>query len=191
MGFHTKNNISPNSLFFIALLPDKSIQAEITLFKQECAALFGSKHALKTPPHITLIAPFRWNISRLEELKNNLKSFTKKQTEIDIYLKGFNCFPPKVIFVNVAKNNRLTQIQSDLYSFLKITFNISNKYGNRFTPHITIAHRDLQKELFSAAWSYFSQKEYSRNFSADKISLLQHINGKWQIIEEFEIESNK
>ena len=47
------------SRFFIAILPPETIQREITDFKEEIARDFKSSHALKSPPHITLLMPFR------------------------------------------------------------------------------------------------------------------------------------
>ncbi|MFQ5448773.1 MAG: 2'-5' RNA ligase family protein, partial [Saprospiraceae bacterium] len=85
-------------LFFIALLPDEEIRREYTPYKNDCARKFGTSHALKSPPHITLVPPFRWREEQLEALKDTLDLFALGQEPFEVQLRHFNCFKPRVIY---------------------------------------------------------------------------------------------
>ncbi len=69
---HNNMAIMASSLFFIAVLPPKEIQAEVTRFKEYAAGHFHSSRALRSPPHITLISPFQWPEERAEEMMQAL-----------------------------------------------------------------------------------------------------------------------
>ena len=64
------------SLYFIAVLPSEEIHEEITVLKHEIAEKYESKHALRSPPHITLHMPFKWKDKRFEDLVNVMKGLT-------------------------------------------------------------------------------------------------------------------
>ncbi len=172
-------------LFFIAILPGEEIQREVTGFKQECARRFKASHSLKSPPHLTLIPPFPWPQSKLGELGKALKDFTLNKTQFDIELKNFSSFPPRVIFVDVVENQPLKDLQLALFHHLKKTIGLEDERGNRFHPHMTIAHRDLKSRVYPDAWAYFSKMEYQRTFQADGISLLEHLKGRWEVREHY------
>jgi 2'-5' RNA ligase len=172
-------------LFFIALLPPGDIQREVTDFKKVCARLFKASHALKTPPHLTLIPPFSWPRTRLGELGDALDDFALGQPSFEIELKNFSSFPPRVIFVDVVENQQLAVLQLALFHHLKKSVGLEGERGNRFHPHMTIAHRDLKKYLFPEAWVYFSEMEYERNFTVESLVLLEHLRGRWEVREEF------
>ncbi len=175
-------------LFFIAILPGEEIQKKVTGFKQECARRFKASHSLKSPPHLTLIPPFPWPQSKLGELGKALKDFTLDQTPFDIELKNFSSFPPRVIFVDVVENQSLKGLQYALFHHLKKSVGLEDERGSRFHPHMTIAHRDLKPHAFSEAWAYFSKMEYYQTFTAEKITLLEHLNGRWEIYEDYYFE---
>jgi 2'-5' RNA ligase len=172
-------------LFFIAALPREDIQQEVTRFKQDCERLFHASHALKTPPHLTLIPPFTWPRTRLGELANALDDFALSQSELEIELRGFDCFKPKVIFIDVVVNQRLKDLQSSLFHHLEKSVRFVDERSNRFHPHVTIAHRDLNPAVFPPAWAYFSKIEYRRTFQLDRITLLEHVRGRWEMFEEY------
>ena len=172
-------------LFLIAVLPDSEIQMEVTSFKQECADLFHARHAFNSPPHITLQAPFRWPLQRMDELQNNLADFANDQLSFTVRLNGFNCFPPRVIFVDVEKNDSLQELQHALKANLGKALGLIDKRPRGFHPHMTIAHRDLEQRIFPRAWTHFSKKKYQQQFLVGGVVLLRHEKGRWQVQETF------
>ncbi len=167
-------------LFLIALLPDKPLQKEVTALKHFCAENFGASHSLNSPPHITLVPPFSWREADLLKLVNSLNDFAAEQKAFEVKLKGFGSFPPRVIFIAPEPNKQLTSLASTLSKHLETSFGLHRKNSYGFNPHMTIAHRDLQQQVFPEAWAHFSKMEFTRNFKVDSLTLLRHEHKKWK-----------
>lgn len=173
-------------LFFIAILPDEAIQKEVTGFKKYMQEHYNASHALKSPPHITLFPPFKWQPGRVNVLIQALDDFANDTNRFDLILKNFNSFPPRVLFVDVEKSEQLRTLQHDLEVCLKNKLYLQNdrNHGD-FNPHMTIAHKDLDRTSYAKAWAYFSKQTYQRTFHVDAITLLEHKMGKWEPYENF------
>lgn len=173
------------SLYFIALMPDEKIQKEVTAFKHYCQRHFGAAHALKSPPHITLIPPYRWGAERLGPLRDTLDLFAMGQEPFTLQLQDFGAFAPRVIYVQVGENKQLEALHASLLRKLEEAFDYQDKRAVRFHPHLTIAHRDLSQQAFHQAWPFFSRQQYRRKFYVDRLVLLHHHNHRWHIDREF------
>lgn len=175
--------VSP--LFFIALLPDEEIQEEVTQFKAYAAERFRSSRALRSPPHITLIPPFRWPDGRVEELCAVLEPFAGEEKPFRLGLNNFGCFPPRVIFVEVERKVELLELQWRLEAYLAASLGLAFKSRHDYNPHMTVAFKDLHRRVFPEAWAHFSQQQYQREFIAGALTLLQHDGRRWQVLEQF------
>ncbi len=178
-------------LFFIALLPPREVSQIATEIKQHFATIYDSKAALKSPPHITLQPPFKWNLQDLGILKAKLKEFSQNQAPIPMILDGFSAFKPRVIYINVLKTKELLTIHQDLIYYLEHTFNlVNNKEKSRtFSPHLTVGFRDLTKTNFYRAWSEFKDKKLNFEFIVPELTLLIHNGKKWEVEENFTFEN--
>ena len=183
-GLHSRT-VKTMSLYFIAVMPDEKIQKEVTAFKRYCQRHFGAEHALKSPPHITLIPPYRWREEQLPALRDVLDMFALGQTPFEVQLKDFDSFPPRVIFVNVVKNKQLDELHASLLRKMQAALDYHDQRAARFHPHMTIAHRDLSKTAYYKAWDYFSRQHYHRKFLVDKLVLLPHHDRRWHVEQEF------
>jgi 2'-5' RNA ligase len=179
--------MSHQKLFFIALLPPEEVSQFATEIKQHFADIYHSKAALKSPPHITLQPPFKWNLDNLSILKEKLHQFSQKQSPIPMTLNGFSAFKPRVIYIDVLKNQELINIYEQLNRFLAVNFNIVQEKGKDrgFSPHLTVAFRDLTKANFYQAWSEFKDKRIHFHFNISQLTLLIHYKNKWQIEQNF------
>lgn len=174
------------SLFFIAILPDVQIQEEVTKFKTYLAENFSVSHALRSPPHITLFPPFKWMPERTPELTEVLDAFAADEERFPVELKNFDCFAPRVIFVDVKHNEMLQRLQHLLEARLEQTLSLKNdRPYDGFHPHMTIAHKDLQRHTFADAWAKFSRRSYERAFEVEDITLLKHNGSRWEVYETF------
>jgi 2'-5' RNA ligase len=175
--------ISDEKKYFIALTPPEPLFGEIHLLKCHFRDAYGARAALRSPPHITLHMPFNWSERKEERLIKVLGEFAAKQKPFDIRLDNFSCFPPRVIFVAVAENVELTELQRELHRCCRMNLNLFNaNYQDRpFHPHITLAFRDLKKSAFDLAWKEFSARELSGVFRGDAITLLKHNGKEWQV----------
>ncbi len=175
-----------DKIFFIAILPSIEIQDAVNDFKQEAARLFDSKKALTSPPHITLVPPFKWKEDKILKLKKTLSAFAEKQKIINLELNGFDAFEPHVVFIDVIKNELLISLQKNLVHFLTDEINlVSDRPKREYHPHMTIAFKDLKAAIFPKAIAHFSKIEFKRKFEVDRIVLLEHRDKRWQVDQSF------
>ena len=180
------------SRFFIALLPPQHIQDYANEIKQHFADHYASRGAQKSPPHITLQPPFEWSDAHISQLEASLNKFAQQQQPIPITLNGFAAFPPRVIYIDVVKSQALLTLQADLMAYVASNLEIVDKTSQTrpFTPHLTVAFRDLTKQNFRLAWPEFVHRELNFDFTADKLTLLLHNGQRWNIKSEFAFCSN-
>ncbi|MBX2870802.1 MAG: 2'-5' RNA ligase family protein [Saprospiraceae bacterium] len=176
-------------LFFIAILPPRDLQQEVTSFKEYASTHFNSKHALRSPPHITLISPFRWPVADRNSLNRFLDSFRFLSSPFDLKLQDFDCFAPRVIFVDVKTEPLLVEMQEQLKTEIERALGVEHKGPFGFHPHMTIAFRDLEQSVFPQAWAYFSEQSYLRTFTVENLTLLRHQVDGWQVEGSFSLQN--
>ena len=176
--------MNTEKVYFIAILPDQTLQDEVTEFKQYAAEHFNTKRALTSPPHITIQPPFRWNQHNLHPIRVTLEKVCKSHKPFEVSLKNFNNFAPRVIFVDVELSDNLSWLHQNLQSQMKTQHRLEDRFDG-FHPHMTVAFKDLKKRIFPDAWKYFSKLKYEKKFTASQLILLEH-NGKiWKKLESF------
>lgn len=170
-------------LYFIAILPNEEIKTDITAFKNHMAEKYFSRHALKSPPHITLIPPFKWDRTNEGKLTELLDEFSASQQQFSLQLENFDAFKPRVIFVDIVNNPDLESIHDKINANFQSVLGLENvKRGKKFSPHMTIAFKDLKRKMFYKAWDEFKEKKYTAEFEVNRITLLHHNGKKWGII---------
>lgn len=169
-----------STLYFIALLPDSIIQEEVTAYKQTAHARFGSGHALKSPPHVTLVPPFRTERTAFSAIQ----AVADEQVAFPVDLRNFDRFGHRVIFVDVVPRPDLLACQQRLTVFCANQFGIPPD-TRPFHPHMTVAFKDLKRTAFPDAWAYFSTQVYERTFTANAFTLLAHTGQHWTIEQTF------
>jgi 2'-5' RNA ligase len=176
--------VNSQSLYFVGLLPPQNIRDEITLIKEFFLERYGVKHALKSPPHITMIPPFQWQESTEKQLVSGLDKFTQSESSFLITLENFGAFPPRVIYVDIIKNDLLTGLHERLNDYVSQEWSIPSgeKKGHPFNPHVTVAFKDLMKNQFYSAWPDFKERKIRFGFEADGLSLLKHSTKQWEIL---------
>jgi 2'-5' RNA ligase len=175
------------SRFFVALIPPQHIFDYTNQVKQHFADNYKSRGALKSPPHITLQPPFEWDEANVTQLEQHLKSFVSHQECVPVTLKGYGAFPPRVIYIDVLQTHELMTLQANLMIYIE-KLNICDPTAKTrpFTPHMTVAFRDLTKQNFQAAWQVFEHRQVNFEFIANSISLLLHDGKRWNVLSQFE-----
>jgi 2'-5' RNA ligase len=178
--------------YFVAFIPPSPIYDETLALKEYFREKYNSKAALNSPPHITLHMPFRWKEQKEHDLAKKIQEFVKRYDPIKVCLDNFFSFPPRVIFINVAKSEILDDFQKNMERFFKKELDLFNaNYQERpYHPHLTLAFRDLRKEAYRNAWDEFKSREYKAEFMADKLALLKHDGKRWNVKQEFTLESS-
>lgn len=173
--------------YFIAIVPTEPILSSITAIKTELFENYGTKGALRSPAHITLHMPFSWDDEKEEKLITNLELFQFNQS-VEIELKNYNCFEPRVIFISVSENEQLNELQKKMVQHCKKNLQLFNQADDMrgFHPHVTVAFRDLKKPLFYKIWEIYKDKNFQVQFTCDHICLMKHVNDKWEVYKKFE-----
>ena len=155
------------------------------------AEVYQSRHALKSPPHVTLQPPFKWQPEDLPALNLGLKSFAQAQKTVPMTLLGFGAFVPRVIYINVLKTPELLSLQKALMTYLEESFAIVDPVSKTrpFAPHMTVAFRDLSKQNFRAAWREFQQRSLHFEFTVSQLTLLAHNGRQWEIKTQFPLQN--
>jgi len=176
--------------YFIALLPPPDLQAQVNQIKQEFGERFQSWAAQKSPPHITLQAPFNWIPAEQARLASFLAAFSQSRSAFPITLIDFGAFPPRVIYIQVDKTPPLLALQAELAHAMAETWQICDPKAKHrpFAPHMTVAFRDLTREQFRAAWSEFQQRSFASQFVATHLTLLQHNGQRWLAVDQFPLQ---
>lgn len=171
------------NMYFLAIVCPEQINREVLQWKHWMRDRFGCIAALRSPAHITLVPPF-WMEAALEKnMIDKTDLFCSKLKPFAISVTNFAAFKPRVIFVDVLKNEILEELQSDISEFLIAAGEFPVQKDERaFHPHITIATRDLHKRSFAEAWEFFAKKEYHAGWMAEGISLLKHNKKNWDVI---------
>ena len=176
--------------YFIAIIPPEPILNEIKNIKEYVSKHYNSHGALQSPAHITLHMPFVWEEEKEEKLLDCLTNFSFENT-IKIKLINFSSFEPRVVFINVLENQLLFQLQKSLVQHIKSNLNVFNQSDDLrgFHPHITIAFRDLKKQIFYKVWEEFKTKNYETSFQSSEIALLKKGNLNWEVYKTFKFTS--
>jgi 2'-5' RNA ligase len=179
--------IAMRAKYFIGILPPADICEKVESIKQELLKEHNLRGALRSPAHITLHRPFEWREDKEQELLDLLGIFTPKK-KFQITLKNFNCFQPRVIYVDVVKNDELTDLYYLLRGHAKRQMGLFNEDENErgFQPHVTIAFRDLKKQLFYKLWERFEKREFAAEFEFKGLCLFK-LQNKWEVLREFNI----
>lgn len=179
--------MSHQKLCFIALLPPERVQAEANAIKDHFAEVYDSSHAKKSPPHITLQPPFKWDVEQIPTLKTTLEEFACRESPVPVSLSGFGAFPPRVIYIHVEKTAKLLTIQKSLMADLEAKIGLVDAVAKSrpFVPHMTVAFRDLSKFSFRQAWKVYQDQAFDYQFTVQALTLLIHNGKHWEIENNF------
>jgi 2'-5' RNA ligase len=176
------------SLYYIAIVVPEPLQSEITAFKTAIHQRFEAKSALKSPAHITLFPPFRWEINNEKGLKTAIDafalSFFEKRGPLSINLKNFSFFRKSTVFIQPETNESLSLLRGSLLDYLSTYISLSDEKdaARPFHPHITLVNRDISETDFDLIWGEYAHKIFEADFSIGTISLLRKGEKRWEIV---------
>ncbi len=176
--------------FFIGICPPNVLEGHIHRIKDEFRQKYSVQGAFRSKAHITLQMPFNLPINKEENFLTDLSYELQKQKPIEIKLNDFGKFEPRVVFIKVDENEELNLLQNSIERYMKRfqVFNSTHK-NNGFTPHITIAFRDLKKPTFYKIWEEVKNREFKENFVADTITLFKHNGKSWDVYKEIKLDN--
>ena len=173
-------------LYFISLVPPRELSDQIESLKTQIARQYDCKRALRLPAHITLQIPFNLEENMELNLLNILDDFSKEKQAFQIQLKNYGHFGNSTIYIGVEENEYLQAMHFDLKNNLQGELALENgKQSGKFSPHITLATRDISLQDFSSAWEHFKEQEFSAEFLATHLILFRHNGKTWDLYKSF------
>ncbi|MFM7194312.1 MAG: 2'-5' RNA ligase family protein, partial [Bacteroidota bacterium] len=97
--------------FFIAIIPPQPWYDQVQQLKEQFRDEYGSRGALRSPPHITLHMPFQWPLRRMDELDALLRDVSAGLVPVELAFDDFGAFEPRVIFINFMDSPGLRAMQ--------------------------------------------------------------------------------
>jgi 2'-5' RNA ligase len=168
-------------LYYLAILPSRRVSERVDALKIYAATHFHSRHALRSPAHITLIPPFHADESRLAKLSQSLQLVAGSSIPFLLHLEGFGHFNQGVIYIRVRPSNPLMVLHRAISQHMAAP----KQVRRHFHPHMTIAHRDLDAHNFGPAFHYFIQGSFSEYALISSVALLKLSQGQWQVDQVF------
>ncbi len=160
---------------------------ELKLFNE-----FGKKNGLLQEPHITIKAPF--NVDSLELFEKYFDELTQNITSFEIQFDGINAFASNVIYLNVAKNNKLSELHNKVINDMKHHFDVEkNQFeGESRIFHTTISFVD-NKEDFKEQLKSLKNEKPNFKFTFDTLGMFLHLgeNEGWIVIRRNKIKNMK
>src|SRR5688572_22356857 len=87
-------------LKLIAILPPKEISDLVRGEQQMISERWGPKHAMRTPPHLTIIPPLAVNANSFNTIKRIATAIAAANQPFSLQLKGYGAFKPRVLYIN-------------------------------------------------------------------------------------------
>jgi len=172
------------NLFLVCIVPPQTVIDDIDEIRESISAEYSVLESLKRPAHITLYNPIK--ISNEQEKKffkaledaSYLNSFEQM-------LKNFKSFPPHTVYIDVEQNDGIMKLQAQIKRALKPLALIPAKEVVKFTPHLTIAFKDVKLPVYNLIMDAYRDKKFKRTFNVSGFSVYKHIDKRWRPYKEF------
>ena len=171
--------------YFIGLTLPGDVSSRIEKEREWMRQTWGNRSGMGTVPHITLIPPFYSNLS-VKALLPILSSI--KSERIDAVISGHGSFGGRTIYAFVEENKEMNELQGKLKRVLREN-DIPFKDEKKFTPHITIANRDIKPESFVPSMVYFESLNLHEEFVLSSFTLFSFIDYRWRVTGEIRFSS--
>lgn len=169
--------------YFLAIVPSGKIQQAATAVKLELKARLNVKYAMKSPAHVTLKMPFSYNEAKEKVLIEKLSKFLSTKYKFDIQVGGTDTFGKRVIFWKIRAESPLFELQADLKAFCKKELNLIDELSDRnFTPHMTIAFKDLKERDFDQTKAMIQNFDIDMKMTVCSVELLKRVDHRWIVI---------
>lgn len=167
-------------LYLLALLPPEPVFSQTWALKQEVHGLTGSRNAVRLPPHITLLPPLRETLDFEQECIAALGAFAAGETAVAVALDGFAWFGDRTLFVHVSEGGALRALHARLLAWCAAHLPQVRPENRPYTPHLTLATRDLPPAQVPALRALFAGRGYAASFVGRQLTLFRHDGRAWQ-----------
>ncbi len=180
---HKNNNFIQQTHFIGVLIPD-----DITCTLEDCRhymnQAFGCRSGHGTPIHVTLVPPFKLpeefsTLDLVTEFENEILPLASK-LKFDAHIDNFDAFGDRTIFAKITHDEKWKILRDKvLSSVLNVAPNCTRKDKRPFTPHLTVANRDIPEGVSTKALEVLNQLNLIEDFPVDNITIFERKNSKW------------
>ncbi|HEX8504623.1 MAG TPA: 2'-5' RNA ligase family protein [Hymenobacter sp.] len=168
------------TLYLLAVLPPEPVFAETWALKQEVHQLTGSRNAVRLPPHITLLPPLRQCDDFEAKCAATLAAFAATRAGFAVGLDGFAWFGNRTLFVRVSEPVAIQSFHAALMDWCALHLPEVKPENRPFTPHLTLATRDLPPAQVPELRQRFAARAYQASFVVSGLTLFRHDGQHWQ-----------
>jgi 2'-5' RNA ligase len=169
-----------HALYLVALLPPEPIFLHVWALKQEVHGLTGSRNAVRLPPHITLLPPLRESDDFEQLCTEALAAFATQEAPFEVAVNGFAWFGSRTLFVQVSEGEALRAFHARLMAWCATHLPQVKPEGRPYTPHLTLATRDLPPAQVPELRRLFAERTYAASFAVGQFTLFRHNGQQWQ-----------
>jgi len=175
-----------SGIYLLAILPPHELSLEIHQIRLLCSEKFGVLKALKPPVHISMYRPFRLDQDFEENFIGMIQSAIAEQEVFEQEIENFVAFDTHAIVLRALLNPGIMNLYS-IISAIMIEKGIDKHPADifPFSPHLTIAYRDIKPEVFPLMWDEYNNTKFTASFKADHLSLLKHDGNQWLVIKNY------
>jgi len=167
-------------LYLLALLPPEPVFSQTWALKQEVHGLTGSRNAVRLPPHITLLPPLRESLDFEQQCVASLADFWAGEAAFEVVLDGFAWFGDRTLFVRVSEGAALRALHARLLAWCAAHLPQVRPENRPYTPHLTLATRDLPPAQVPALRERFAGRAYAAAFKVRELTLFRHDGRQWE-----------
>lgn len=178
---------------FVGVLLPEDVACKIREFRSYMNERYGCKSGHGTDPHITLIPPFSlpddYNDGDVKSaVEDALQKAVKSGTlPFNARISGFGAFEERTLFAHVESDERWTKLRDFFTQSFQTNLPGSVRKSSKiFTPHVTVANRDIPAGIMDEALRFLSNMDFHAEFSVEEIAIFKRTSrGGWEAIDLF------
>ena len=171
---------------FIGVLVPEDIRATLEDCRRYMNEAYGCKSGYGTPIHVTLVPPC--HLPEEFSAKDLAMAIEKEvilagsELKFDGHIENFDAFEDRTIFAKVIPNENWTKLRDKvLGAILKAAPGCTKKDKRPFTPHLTVANRDIPSGASVAALQVMNELNLVEDFPVDNVAIFERRGGKWNV----------
>ena len=171
---------------FIGVLVPEDIRATLEDCRRYMNEAYGCKSGHGTPIHVTLVPPF--HLPEEFSTKDLAMAIEKEvilagsELKFDGHIENFDAFGDRTIFAKVIPKENWTKLRDKvLEAVLKAAPGCIKKDKRPFTPHLTVANRDIPSGASVAALQVMNELNLVEDFPVDNVAIFERRGGKWNV----------
>ena len=170
--------------FSLVTYLEGDIKKQVRLLQEELIPITGSRACIDTwEPHVTVGSGPEVDTAQEAQLIEEIRKIAENTKPFVITLKDFSYlekfrggntgdYSPYVMYLDVVKNDAL-QTLADTIKAITDTYSLWYEQPWPYTPHVTVAFKDLWEEGFKKGKEYLAERGFEGEMTIDHIALVE------------------